>query len=74
MLKDLDFVDEIALLSFKFNDLREKIGRFMEETARVGLKFNARKCKTLRSEFARNRENIAVNGKEVEEFERFKNI
>ena len=74
VLKDLDFVDEIALLSSKFNDLREKIGRLMEEAARVGLKFNARKCKTLRSEFAKNRENIAVNGEEVEEFERFKDI
>ena len=41
VLEDLD----IALLSFKPNDLREKTGRLTEEEARVGLKLNARKCK-----------------------------
>ena len=38
MLEDLDFAEEIVLLSSKFNDLREKTGRLAEEAARVGLK------------------------------------
>ena len=42
-----------------------------EEAARVGLKLNARKRKTLRSEFVRNRENIVVNDEEVEDIEGF---
>ena len=42
VLQDLDFADDIALLSFKFNELREKSGRLTEEAARVGLKRNAR--------------------------------
>ena len=67
---DLDFADEIALLSSKFNDLREKTERLAEEAARVGLKVNARKCKTLRTD-ANNRESIMVNGKEVEDVEEF---
>ena len=31
----------------------------------------ARKCKTLRTEFARNRESIVVTGEEVEDAEEF---
>ena len=50
MLEDLDLAGSIALLSSKFNDLHEKNGRLAEEAARVGLKLNARKCKTLRTE------------------------
>ena len=51
VLEDLDFADDIALLSSKFNDLHEKTGRLTEEAAREGLKLNARKCKTLRTEY-----------------------
>ena len=69
--EDLDFSDNSALLSSKFNDLLEKTERLMKEAARVGLKLNERKCKTLRTEFVRNRENIVVNGEEVEDAEEF---
>ena len=71
VLEDHDFADDIALLSSKFNDLREKTGRLTEEAARVGLKLNARKCKTLRTEYASNRESIMVNGEEVQDVEEF---
>ena len=50
LLEDLVFKNDIALLSSPFNDLRKKTGRLVEETARVRLKLNARKCKTLRTE------------------------
>lgn len=33
VLEDLDFADDIALRSFKFNDLREKTDRLAEEAA-----------------------------------------
>ena len=39
--------------------------------SRVGLKRNARKCNTLRTEFASNRENIVVSGEEVKDLEEF---
>ena len=71
VLEDLDFADDIALLSSKFNDLREKTGRLREKAARVGFKPNARKCKTLRTEHASNMESIVVNGEEVEDVEEF---
>ena len=50
LLEDLVFTNDIALLSSPVNDLHKKTGRLVEETARVGLKLNARKCKTLRTE------------------------
>ena len=61
VLDDLEFADDIALLSSKFNDLREKTGRLTEEAPRIDDKPNARNCKTPRTEFARNRESIVVN-------------
>ena len=69
VLEDLDFVDDFALLSSKFSDLRENIRRFKEEAARVGLKLHARKCKTLRTRHAKS-ERIVVNGEQVEEVEK----
>ena len=70
-LDDLDFADDIALLSskFEFNDLHEKTGRLAEEAARVELKLNARKCKTLRTESSSSREKIVVDGEEVDDVE-----
>lgn len=50
VLEDLDFADNIALLSSKCNDLYEKTERLREEAGRTDLKLNARKFKTLRTE------------------------
>ena len=50
LLEDLVFTNDIALLSSPFHDLHKKTGRLVEETARVGLKLNTRKCETLRTE------------------------
>ena len=61
VLEDLDFADDIALLSSKFNDLYEKTERLVEEPARVELKLNWRKCKTLRTECSSSRENIMMD-------------
>ena len=71
VLEDLEFAEDIALLSSKFNDLHEKTGRLVEEAARVGLKLNARKCKTLRTECASSREKIVVDGEKVDDLEEF---
>ena len=38
VLEDLDFGDEISLLSSKFNNLHKKTGRLAEEAVRVGTK------------------------------------
>ena len=41
------------------------------EAARVGLKLNARKCKTLRTECVSCREKIVVDGEEVDDVKQF---
>ena len=69
VLKDLDFIDDNALLSSKISDLQENTGRLAEEAAGVGLKRNARK--TLRTEFAHRSEDVVVNGEEEEDVEEF---
>ena len=67
VLEDVDFADDIALLSSRFSDFQEKTERLAEEEVRVDLKLHATKCNTMRSEHTSCRENIALNG-EVEEF------
>ena len=69
MLEDLDFADDIALLSSTFNDLHKKTGRLAEEAAREALKLNARKCKTLRTQCTSSRKNIVVDDVEVDHVE-----
>ena len=61
VLEDLDFADDIALPSSKFNDLHEKTERLVEEPARVDFKLSWRKCKTLRTECSSSRENIMMD-------------
>ena len=43
VLEDLEFADDIALLSSRLSDLHERTGRLTEEAARVDLKLNAPK-------------------------------
>ena len=50
VLGDFDLADDIALLSSKINDVPEKTEILTNEAARVGLKLNAGKCKTLRTQ------------------------
>ena len=71
VLEDLDSADDMALLSSKFSDLSEKTERLMSEAARVGLKLNAGKCKTLRTEHTQSNERIVVNGEQVEDMDEF---
>ncbi|XP_073231679.1 uncharacterized protein [Porites lutea] len=69
VLEDLDFADEISLLSSKFNNLHKKTGGVSSQSRNK--KVNARKCKTLRTERACNREKTVVDGEEVDDVEEF---
>ena len=51
--------------------MEEKTEKLMEEATRVGLKLNAKKCKTQRTEHARSQERIVVNGEQVEDVKEF---
>jgi len=47
-LEDLDFVDDIALLSSTRQHIQTKNDKLTHEAGRVGLKVNVDKCKLLR--------------------------
>ena len=70
IVEDLDFADDIALLSSRYVDIRDKTSRLADEAARVGLKINAKKSKVMRVN-AKNDQRIDINGKQVEEVEEF---
>ena len=67
----LEGLDVATFLSSRFNDVREKTERLDDEAARVGLKLNERKCRTLKTEYATCKERIMLNGKQVEDVEGF---
>ena len=70
MLEDLDFADDIALLSSTMNHLQQKTSRLEQIAAQVGLKLNNKKCKVMKDN-SRNEEKLKVRGNEVEEVESF---
>lgn len=51
--------------------MHEKIGRLAEEAAREACKLDARKGKTLKTDCARSREKIVVDGEQVQDVEEF---
>ena len=70
VLEDLDFADDIALLSSRYVDIEDKTNRLVDEAARVGLKINAKKSKVMRIN-ARNNQRMKVNDEQVDDVEEF---
>ena len=70
VLEDLDYADDVALISSRFADLQEKTDRLVATAGFVGLKINPRKTKTLRMNH-RCTGYIRIEGKEVEDVESF---
>ena len=70
VLADLDFANDIALLSSRYVDIEDKTSRLVEEAARVGLKINLKKSKVMRIN-ARNDQRIKVNDEQVDGVEEF---
>jgi endonuclease/exonuclease/phosphatase family metal-dependent hydrolase len=70
MLEDLDFADDIALLSSTMNHLQQKTATLETNAGKVGLKLNEQKCKVMKANSRRD-ENLQVGGNDVEEVESF---
>ena len=49
MLEDLDFADDIALISSAMNLLQQKTARLEVNGGKVGLKLNEKKCKVMKT-------------------------
>ena len=70
MLEDLDFADDLALLSSSMKHLQSKTDSLIENAAKVGLKFNAKKCKVMIAN-SKYDEKLKVEDNKIEEVERF---
>ena len=70
VLDDLDYADDVALMSSRFADLQEKTERLAATADIVGLKINPRETKVLRLNH-RCTDYIRIQGEEVEDVESF---
>ena len=70
VLEDLDFSDDIALLSSRYVDIEDKTSRLVEEAAGVGLMINSKKSKVMQIN-GRNDQRIKVNDEQVDDVEEF---
>ena len=69
-LEDLDFADDLALLSHRIQDMRDKPRALEVQGAKVGLKINATKTKLMRIGTKRG-DGVSVAGGRIEEVDEF---
>jgi len=65
-LEDLDYADDLALLSHRVQDMRDKTQALKEHGAKVGLKINATKTKMTRI-CTKGSDGAFIEGEQVEE-------
>ena len=66
-LDDLEFADDLVLLSQKIRQAWQKFEVFQEQADRVGLKVNASKTKEMRIRAPANARDIMCRGKALEQ-------
>ena len=69
-LEDLDFADDLALLSSKFRDIQRKTQSLHENASGVCLKINIKKTKVMRLN-SNVREQVKIEGETIEDVETF---
>jgi len=69
-LDDLDFADDIALISSTKQQFRDKTTKLEEEARQVGLKVSTEKAKVMRIN-ARKQEKIVVNEIDIDDLDKF---
>ena len=69
-LEDLEFADDIALISSKFEDMQMKTNKLEETASKTGLKININKTKSMRINTKINN-SIKIKNKEIEEVQHF---
>lgn len=70
-LEDLDFADDIALLSESRKEMQDKTNEVNRIAEKCGLKINTAKTKVMRINASSERR-ITIHGEEIEEVERFR--
>nr|KAG5708273.1 hypothetical protein BaRGS_021207 [Batillaria attramentaria] len=69
-LEDLDFADDIALLSHKQQDAQEKLNRVAEEAEKTGLKINISKTEVMRINHKQH-DPIQLHQEDIKEVDKF---
>jgi hypothetical protein len=69
-LKDLDYADDICLISHRLSDIQAKANDVAELASRVGLTINATKTKAMRLNHT-SQGNITINGNNIKFVEHF---
>nr|KAG5703440.1 hypothetical protein BaRGS_022489 [Batillaria attramentaria] len=69
-LEDLDFADDIALLSHKQQDAQEKLNRVAEEAKKTGLKINISKTEVMRVNHKQH-DPIQLHQEDIKEVDKF---
>ena len=70
-LEDLDYADDICLLSSKASDMQYKLNDLVEESAKVGLKLNSAKTKSLKARTSNTSSIYKVGNETVENTDSF---
>ena len=70
-LEDLDFVDDLALLSETWKQAQEKLNRLNKYSLQTGLKINIKKTESMRIQ-AKNHNPFKINETEVNDVKSFK--
>ena len=70
LLEDIDYADDLLLLSSRVDHMQEKTARLEEKAGRVGLKLNPQKCKWMKVN-SRNNEGLRVRESMAEEVDSF---
>ena len=63
-LEDIDFADDVALLSHRHDNMQDKTTSLYESAAKLGLKINKKKTRTMRANHV-NKNSIQLD---VEQF------
>ena len=69
-LDDLDFADDIALLSATKQQIQDKTRKLNVEATRVGMKISVEKTKTMRMN-SKNQDRVTIDGQDIEDVEEF---
>ena len=70
-LEDLDFADDIALLSCRYVDIKDKTSRLVNEAATVGRKIKAKKSKVYLRINVRKDQEMKANDEQIDDVEEF---
>ena len=70
MFEDLDFADDIVLVSSKSVHIQNRTNRLVDNARKVGLQLNAQKC-SVENEDTKRRQRNRIGREEVEDVEEF---